>query len=132
MRKHACEKYDVTRGGDGPQAESGYLTVSMGWVSSVISQAICSFENSAFCKRRVSQLETEIVAITIAHGISGEIQKIGMAKLTRAIQARLAKAPNKNAARREVEWEVDWKDNGYKHKACTMSAKGKATTRSTK
>jgi hypothetical protein len=61
---------------------------------------IRSFVNSAFCKRCISKLETEIVAITVVHGMTGEIQKNGVAKLISAIQARLAKVPNKNATRR--------------------------------
>jgi hypothetical protein len=30
--------------------------------------------DSAFCKRCISKLETEIVAITIVHGMTGEIR----------------------------------------------------------
>src|SRR6266849_3880957 len=87
-----------------------------------------SFVNSAFCKRCITKLETETVAITIAHGMTGEIQRSGVAKLISAIQARLAKAPNKNATRREP----DLNGKGYRHNPCTITAKGKATTKSTK
>src|SRR4029077_2640475 len=87
-----------------------------------------SFVNSAFCKRCTSKLETEIVAITMAHGMTGEIQKNGAAKLISAIQARLAKVPNKNATRRTPYLN----GKGYRHKACTINANGKATPKSTK
>src|SRR6266853_2740696 len=92
------------------------------------SAAFCLPTDSAFCKRCITKLETETVAITIAHGMTGEIQRSGVAKLTSAIQARLAKAPYKNATRREP----DLNGKGYRHNPCTITAKGKATTKSTK
>jgi hypothetical protein len=70
----------------------------------------------------------ETVLIAIAHGITGDIQKNEGAKLSSAIHARLAKVPNKNARRRELL--VNGKP--YQHTACTISANGRATTRSTK
>jgi hypothetical protein len=60
--------------------------------------------------------------------MTGEIQKNGVAKLISAIQARLAKVPNRNATRREP----DLNGRRYRHKACTITANGKATTKSTK
>src|SRR5208337_1507822 len=105
-----------------------YPVVTRGRALAAISHRTRSFVNSAFCKRCSSQLEMEIVAIAIAQGMTGEIQNNGAAKLTSAIHARLAKAPNKNATRRAPHLN----GNGYRHRACTISANGKATTKSTK
>src|SRR5260370_16120520 len=102
-----------------------YSVVAMLGAATAISHSTGSFVNSAFCKRCISKLEAEIVAITIAHGMTGEIQKNGVAKLISAIQARLAKVLNKNATRREP----DLNGKGTRHKACTITAKGKPTTR---
>src|SRR5260370_5405447 len=63
-----------------------YSVVAMLGAATAISHSTGSFVNSAFCKRCISKLETEIVAITIAHGMTGEIQKNGVAKLISAIQ----------------------------------------------
>src|ERR1039457_3069932 len=111
-----------------PQNGDLYPLVTRAWLSTRLSPCTVALVNSAFCKRTISQVETEIVATTIAHGMTGEIQKTGVAKLSSAIQARLAKVPNKNATRRGPYLN----GKGYKHRACTMSAKGKATTKSTK
>src|ERR1700732_4183178 len=61
-----------------PHGECYPVVVMLG-AATAISHSTRSFVNSAFCKRRISKLETEIVAITMVHGMIGEIQKNGVA-----------------------------------------------------